>query len=319
MAATATGTKQRSGRKTTRSRRAQAPADGLTLPMASGEIVRLTDRGSQIVILDPPTAKLWLDSQTRNRPVKRRKVEQFSDAIRRGEWTYNGQSITFDRRGHMIDGQHRCLAVVQSNKSIPVLVVWGVDPEAQDTMDVGTARTFSDALAMRGTKSATEAATVSRHLYFFRKYAVIGGKSREAPTIIQLHPVYDESSEAIDEAVRVAQRLRKKSGLRIPTSIAAVLYLLFSEADREDADAFYDKLATGLDLAEDDAIYALRRVIIKQMSQQYAIETSHMAALMIKAFNKWRLGEPVELLSWRGGGASPERFPLIAGMPGDEA
>lgn len=313
MAATTTG-KKRTGRATTRSRRTASAGGGPKLPMASGEEISLSGRGAEVVILDPPTAKLWLESQKRNRSIKERKVDQFADAIRRGEWTYNGQACAFDRGGHLLDGQHRCLAVIRAGKSIPTLVTWGIDADAQDTMDVGSARSFADALSMRGVKSASEVASVIRHLYFFRRYERIGVRG-EVPTIVQLHPIHDEFADRAEEAVKIGSAI-KRAGIRVPTSVTGLLYILFSQVDKDDADVFFDRLRTGLELSEDDPIYALRRLILKQMTKQYQIDVAHIAALIIKAFNKWRRGESATLLSWRPGGATPEPFPKIDGLEG---
>lgn len=306
MAATTT----HNGTKTTR--KGKANWTGPVVPMTNGEIIPIDGYGSRTVLLDPPTAKAWLESQERNRSVKERKIEQFAAAIRRGEWRFNAQTIGFDKAGKMIDGQHRCHAVIRANKTVTVLVAWGLDADAQDTMDVGTARSFKDALQMRGVKNSADVASVTRHLFVFEDSGGRLGIRGIAPTIPQLQDTL-ERWPAANDAPKVSRKV-KSGGLRFPESVSGVLWVLFRTVDPDDADQFFALLRSGANMDEDNPIFALRRVVLKQLTKQYQIDVAQLGALTIKAWNKWRRGESALILSYKPGGANPEPFPKIDGF-----
>lgn len=73
----------------------------------------------------------------------------------------------------------------------------------------------------------------------------------------------------------------------------------------------------GVGLEAGDPRLVLREWCIRSMQvgpTRARPRTWLIAALMIKAWNAWREGRKVNLLAFRGGGSSPERFPLIDGL-----
>ncbi len=85
-----------------------------------------------------------------NRPIRRSRVTKLAEAMRRGEWKFNGESIKVNCDGRIADGQHRLEAVVESGVTIDTLVVRGLPADCFDTMDQGASRTISDVLARNG-------------------------------------------------------------------------------------------------------------------------------------------------------------------------
>lgn len=105
------------------------------------------------VNLTPALAEKWLGQNHDNRNLRPVKVRAFARDMRNGEWTTSGQPVQFDWNGVLIDGQHRCEAVIESGVTIRVLVVKGLDPKAKQVIDTGTKRTPGDALRFAGYKS----------------------------------------------------------------------------------------------------------------------------------------------------------------------
>lgn len=98
-----------------------------------------------------------------NRNLRRQKVLQYAQDMRSGHWQTSGQAIQFDWDGRLIDGQHRCEAVIESGVAIRVLVVNGLDPRSREVIDTGAKRTGGDALRFAGfTQDPTVTAAVAR-------------------------------------------------------------------------------------------------------------------------------------------------------------
>ena len=80
--------------------------------------------------------------------------------------------------------------------------------------------------------------------------------------------------------------------------------------DADDAQFFFDSLRDGDGLARGNPIYTLREHLLAlKNNQRGVLNTTYMAAVVIKAWNKYRLGEECKQLKFRPGGATPERFP----------
>lgn len=107
----------------------------------------------EMVDLTPEKAEQWLGRNHGNRNLRPSKVALFARDMRNGRWVTAGDPIRFDWNGNLIDGQHRCEAVISSGATIRVIVVKGLDPVAQQVIDTGAKRTPADALKFAGNKS----------------------------------------------------------------------------------------------------------------------------------------------------------------------
>lgn len=212
-------------------------------PEATHNIVRLT----------PELAEKWLSKNKHNRNIRRQKVTEFVRDMEAGRWVFNGDAIRFSESGALLDGQHRCLAVVESGVTISVLVVWNLPDAAQDTMDVGARRTMSDQLNLAGEKHATSLAAVLRKV---ASWDHGDGWSRNyTPTFSEMRLYYDEHPE-IDYAVEIALKARV---LPCAPSTIAALYHVCASKDRAAAELFFgEQLIAGIGLSRTDPAYALR-------------------------------------------------------------
>lgn len=97
------------------------------------------------MIVTPNMASEWLKLNVHNRSVRRSHVGFLADEMLNGRWLLNHQGIALNH-DKLIDGQHRLLAIVQSGKSVPMLVTTEMDINTQDTLDIGTKRSIADQL-----------------------------------------------------------------------------------------------------------------------------------------------------------------------------
>lgn len=105
---------------------------------------------TQTILLTPLWALRLLGANLNNRRMNKAHVEKLAAAMRAGEWALNGETIKVSKTGNLLDGQHRCAAVVKSGVTISVLLVTGCDDHIFRTIDKGRARLNSDSLSALG-------------------------------------------------------------------------------------------------------------------------------------------------------------------------
>ena len=88
------------------------------------------------------------------------------------------------------------------------------------------------------------------------------------------------------------------------------MHYVFSNIDAGDTVDFLKKVETGEDLKPGHSVLALRRRLLSDMRSLKKMREVEYNALIIKAWNAYRNGEDIQVLSWKGGGASPELFPV---------
>jgi hypothetical protein len=244
---------------------------------------------SKVVTFSPQDAARVAEGQLGNRPVRRDLVMRFAAVMEREEWVLNGETVKFDARGALHDGQHRLLGCAAAGRSLTTLVVWGVPPEAFDTIDVGARRMFSDILRMRGeVNTATLGASlVLLWRYRNQKLGHRGWDARPEPHAM-LALLADEPS--IRDAAKVATTLQNH--LRLRTSVSATAYHLFKKIDRREAERFIDVMKTG-EGARTDPWHKLREryLVLQREHKRSAAVTLPMLHLAFQAFVAARRGD----------------------------
>lgn len=132
-------TKRNSDKKTTRPTPATTPA----LPLAPTMTV-------SIEMIGPVEATALLATNTRNRTVNQKHVDEIATAMTAGTYAPSPQSISQLADGTLGDGQHRLLAIIKSGKTYPMVVARNVPVAARDVIDTG--------FAVRGARHALQIA-----------------------------------------------------------------------------------------------------------------------------------------------------------------
>lgn len=124
----------------------------------------MSDIVTTIETISPGVAKSYLEKNKCNRSMSRLHKDKLSRAMQAGEFRTTHQGIAFDVNGDLVDGQHRLTAVVDSGKTVTMLVTRGLPMEAKPLVDnqIRT-RSIFDGLSMAGdTWISRDAVTVSR-------------------------------------------------------------------------------------------------------------------------------------------------------------
>jgi hypothetical protein len=266
-----------------------------------------------VELVTPERAQELLRTNTRNRRLRQGYVDRLADAIRRGEWELNGEPIQIAVGGTLLNGQHRLMAIVEADVAAELIVVRNLSPDAQDTIDTGSARRLSDVLARRQESNVTTLAPALSQLHRRRTKVRMDSRGQTAPTPQQALELLDREPR-IRDSVEKGLQIKRTTGMS--ATVAAVMYHLFWEVDRDDADEFFRLLGASererRKLRANSPIRRLNGTLKRiQTDPTYRPSAYELFAMIIKAFNAWRHGWPMEQLSFRAGGKSPEPFPEI--------
>src|SRR5690625_96763 len=265
---------------------------------------------SEVITVTPRLAKQLLEQNTGNRKISAVNLERVKASMTRNEWVMNGEAIKIAQSGKILDGQHRLQAAVDTDTTFPTLIVYGLDNIAQDTMDTGKRRTLADVLQIAGYKNTTNLASIVQSIIRSERHSIRHATTNSATK----YPVTNR--QAIDRLEREPSledlpgivRGTTKYGMTV--RVAGLLFYVFSKIDAEDAQDFFEKFESGAGLERGNPILTLRNQLLTMKQEaRGAVNPSYMAALIIKAWNKYRDGESAHMLKFRVGGANPERFP----------
>lgn len=274
----------------------------------------LERRGNHMVVITPEIADQLLSINTRNRTPRRQKIEQFKREMLNGRWDPDASDIKISRQPHfVVDGQNRLMAAVEAQVPFPTLLRTGQDPETQNKVDTGTARTTADALKMAGVSygPALAAACVLR-MRFEERIADFGSK-RGMDAKATVAPTHDEVLEFLGRHPQMEKMATRAHGIVdrvIPSIQRSVLMAAlgwFAEVNEADAVAFQEALLEGAWGGPGDPLMALIAYAARNAgprksgapgSRGRVAQEENLMAL-IKVWNAWREGEPIKLLSIR--------------------
>lgn len=281
--------------------------DGLFTDFAS--LLRATKPIRIRMLVTPAMARHWLKTtNVKNRPLSEMHWMKIWLDIAEGRWLYNGEPISFGTNGALLNGQHRLWACAEGDVSIDTDVIFGLDPEAMSTIDIGKVRTAANIAHLDGVQNAT-VACAAVHLILLHENGGIQQLGNKAA---------EPSKTKVNERVRNDQKISEIAGraagmgrgLTSPR-VMACCYYLFSAQNPELADHFFDQLASGAGLTKHDPVYLLRERLRTNSAGKAKLPLLEIVALFFKAWIAYRSFKPMKCLRWNNSGANPEKFPEI--------
>lgn len=244
----------------------------------------------------------------RNRHTREQRILQYAVDMESGNWV-TGVPIIFNGNGKLIDGQHRLQAVVLYGKPVEFVVVRGADSKAVEVVDTGAERKTADMLFMRKEQYSKDIATVVQMLWRYDHYQTLQVKTlNREPTMTERLAYFDAHADDIRAAVQTGARMSKH--VLLSRGMVGALHILFSARDETDAEAFWEALGEAGTMSDShDPLVALKRRLLDNRTSREKMPSHVVAAITIKAWNAWREGRPVHMLTWRPGGRAPESFP----------
>lgn len=255
------------------------------------EIVR--PRSMKTVDVTPEMAAKWLEENSkancRHLPAK---IKIYAADMKAGRWkSDNGEPVTFDWDGKINDGYHRLWAVVESGCTITFDIIENVNPNAYDTVDIGTKRTPGHVLKGAG---SSHASTVSSGVRLVLMYLPAitdrpAGKPRNGNTVTNADILnYYRSTEHVESTAMFIHDLGKRWIKYIGRTHMFALAMLAQQNKHPLGliKQFTDKLGSGADLSAGDPILQLRNRIseTKVTGEQRQVE---VFVKLIRAYNAW--------------------------------
>lgn len=254
----------------------------------------------EFVELTPKLAKTWLDTVERPRPLSKMNLVKLENDINEGRYNKpNNDAICHDKNYHMMNGQHRCNAVLNTGKSIPVIVFYGLEPEDFDILDGGKKRSGGDVLSILNVQYYNETAAALKSLYCYLK-----GHSFKVHnfhlTPHQIVEMYNEHEEIIN-GHKFFIKLSKKANFISRSSFLFVYYVANREAV-EFAEEFFTSLVTGVGFeSEYHPAYLLRNILIRDAAAKINKMPGYIKLyLLVKAWNAYYNNKEIHVLRFRG-------------------
>ncbi|MFE3080903.1 hypothetical protein [Nocardia tengchongensis] len=265
---------------------------------------------TQIEAVDSTQARRWLERNPNNRPIRQARVQQYYDDMISGRWRLNGEAIKFGPDGELLDGQHRLQAIARTTgMSFPMLIVRGLSPDTQVTMDQGAKRTPGDQLTLTGIAShnITVVAAALRVYMMWMEGNLFGdasrGTSQSTTKVVEFANAYPELVAIADRYTSLARRLKARP------AVACAVAIRLTEIDPDAAAEFVRLWDSGAGLGADSPILALRDRLDTIRTTRVRVSDRDQIGLIVSAWNLWRRGRAVTKLQRPKGGFSAENFP----------
>jgi hypothetical protein len=253
---------------------------------------------TEIVDVTPDVAREMLEkSKIRNRAISRSFVKRLADDMKAGLWKQNGETIIVSKDEDILDGQHRLHAVILSETRQQLLVTFDVETSVFPTIDIGRSRSGGDILWTGGTTdnplNAKRASTALNVVWTIERGEEDGLDIYKCRSFRGI-----PKSRVLEYAREHAEILRslevvpsgQDGGMLFSSPVLVGLHYLFAKKDKDQADKFVTDLIKGTDLDEEDPVFRLREILIKDAKSISKKPMTLLAGHVVKAWNRRRSG-----------------------------
>jgi len=259
------------------------------IEMNSGTTIPDSAVMTRWVLITPDMAKSFLELNEGNRLMREKHIDRIVSDMKADRFVTTHQGLAFDTDGRLIDGQHRCRAIIESACPQWMLVTTGLPPLAQRVIDGGAKRAVHD--MMNGKFKATRSAAI-RH-YLAIQYC--GGEftagtlnfAAQQITAAAIQEAWDDFP-GIDRFAPMAHEAHRNTPICGPSPllVSAMIY-------PDTADEFLAGLKSMAGLDPGDGRLALLRA---RPSNGRATSTPIACALVIKAAKAFATGKTLSVL-----------------------
>ena len=264
-----------------------------------------------VEVITPSVAKQMLEGNVDNRKLRKFRVNQYADAIKRGMWDIQNDAITISKTGRLLNGQHRLTAIVEADTPVQCLVLRGVDDSTYASIDAGLSRNVNDALlqAVGGGVNVSHISPIAKMLIAFD--CGINIFDTNAMSLVQRQDVVDyvqKNNEMLEWGKNIGAKADTAvGGVRTAWGVFAILAA--SKHGKDKVEEFINLVIDGVGLKPGDAPLALRNWLSRQRGQLARTATKTNIAVFVGNFNKWMTHEKISVVRPYGG--TWENFPEV--------
>lgn len=257
----------------------------------------------------PAIAKIWLKKNTANRPPTKSAVNHYAREMSLGRWRLTGDSIKFDVKGRLIDGQNRLMACIQSGCSFETLVVRGIESKAFNVLDQGVMRNAAHAFARDGKKNYVQLAAAVRLIWLVsRNKKVQYGKKLsidDSYKILKQYPLLESACE-----MSTSWYHKNKTSPFSLSVVSGFMSLCCDGSGGSLARAvnFWKPAVTGEGLESNSPQSKLRTKLLSAKLKGQPLGRDMVNALVIKAWNAYAHGEELQVLRFD---PAVEKMPVL--------
>ena len=277
--------------------------------------------------ITPEMARQYHEMYQRNRPIRKKKVAEYANAMSENGWLLTGEGIVFDWNGMPVNGDHRFLASMASGIPFRTLVVRGVDPEAFKVIDSTASRMFRDDLVILGITSASQTGGMVRKIAYWN---LIAGRDAETRGVnaedghgglaglhkfsvarTDLHAMYPQYAKEIAETIAACRKYEAD----FPGDRGAMLFmhwLLVREGNNPEViDRFFTILCSGSEDRRNHTVLLRLREVLGGRTSRYLQEKmgnrpvqEHHVYWMLSNWNRWVKMSTIPTFIMRGPGGT---------------
>jgi len=258
---------------------------------------------TETVCLTPEMAQGLLDfskeNEFKNRNTHNARIELLANEIKNGNWRDSNDAICVDESGVLINGYHRCKAVVMADMPIWITMKRGMSRETFHSMDTGKKRSVSDVLQTRYVKHSTTVARACRIIYLYEKVGIQCFATTADPLVSNNDVLrkYDENPLIVNSCDYIYKKSRLVR-LMPPGFLAFTHYILTAKHPQETVENFFEGVNSGDNLENNNPIKLLR---IKLLDDVIGIggrqlNTPSKIGLFTKAWNYSLEGKTLRVL-----------------------
>lgn len=238
-------------------------------------------------LVNPEMAREYLRNNYVNRPINQKTVGRYARDMQHGLW--QEPTVIWFNGGKMIDGQHRCSALIEATKEFWFVIIEGVDTEIIDSIDGGARRSDAQRLTMNG-KAKQVSGLLGAMLGFvvnYREHRILGSNVSfpEKKEFLEDHPEIEDYATHWNNIL--------VDHLNVKRAVVATFHYLASKIDKEKADEFFSQILLP-DLDEGSPMRALREFVSRLKSKQTPGDIRMTGIALLTAWDAFQEGRPLK-------------------------
>ena len=259
------------------------------------------------VLVTPSVAKELLERNVKNRTIDERRVSNYAKEMQEGKWKEDtAEFIKISKSNVILDGQHRLLAVIKSNRNTYLHIAEGLSDEVFDVLDTGKVRNAVDCFKIEGIKNETTLPSIIKKYKLLKNSKVkidFGGNEYTNSKMIE---DYKERQAFWQSVAKKTKVWYNDMGKVLSPATIGGCYAVFHDCSSKSADDFMNELCSGANISNRTITALRKRLITAKTNRQNKMPEDLKHALIIKTWNVYRSGKEFKHLKWD---AEIEDFP----------
>jgi hypothetical protein len=268
-----------------------------------------TEKTIEKILVTPYLASKLLEKNIDNRRISQAVVNSYADEMSNGNWREDTfEFIKISKDGFLLDGQHRLLAVIKSQKSINFQLAYGLPKDIFPVLDTGSNRSSRDVFSIKKIDNAN-VITASIKSYIINKRGY--GRTHDSNLRLRITNTiileeYESRPEFWQEVATFGLKGYRNFAHVLSSTTIGSFYAHFNDFSPEQSRDFISQLCTGENVVN-STIITLRNLLIKDKISTKKISSDDKYNLIIKSWNAFRLGKNYRVLKYDKGTESKQK------------